>query len=1001
MGWHSGHTRVAWLRRGLSLGLCLLGWGIGLATAATGAPLPDLVGDDPQVCARSAGMRGALLDALTPVGGEMPVCEEVTVAQLAGIRELGAAPSEADMAIWDLVGRLTRPRQFGMYITHRFTPDGGYDTLGLSAPVRVQSARDLAGLTGLESLALRFEGQGLPSDFLASVPRLTHLELDTGYLTRLPSDFLAPVPQLTHLTLKLSRADLIELPSDFLAPVPRLTHLTLKLSRTDLIGLPPDFLAPVPRLTRLELLGVNATLLPSNFLAPVPRLTHLELHHGGPTAILETDTVPSAELPSDFLAPVPRLTRLELRGVTVVLLPPAFLAHVPALTHLELGRTVVRPLPSDFLAHVPNLAVLSFRYLGEEPDFLAPVPRLTHLYFAVPSQTWPPPADFLVPVSRLTHLNIRLAHGMVLPPDFLVPVSQLTHLNIRLAHGMVLPPDFLAPVPALVHLRLYQSSGGLGSVEQNRLPSGFLDHTPQLARLEIRGVEPTALPPGFLAPMPRLTHLILVADDHLGTVHPEPENFPDTLSPGFLAPVPSLTHLELESQTLRVLAPNFLDHTPRLTRLYLSSDRSTHYPADVLVPVPHLTHLTLRCIPTPLPVDFLVPVPHLTFLNLCIRGPLPAEFLVPVPQLTHLRLDTWGGLLPAEFLAPVPQLTHLVGDTPKSDFAADVPRLAFLDTSWGDAPLSSLPSVTHLRLGLYGTLSDGFLAHVPQLTHLRLHSVDLQAFPPGFLAHAPRLQRFEAVVWSLEELPSGFLAHVPRLTHFTVSVPNETPVDTFKTLPADFLAHAPSLKSLRLPYKLMRERRVRLPDPVWNQVRDHGIESLVIVTARHTAQLSFPSDPNGVRYDILNTGLECGYDQQWQIRTGADTVALVSPDETREARLHIQEAPRAGLRELQGQTDREAILQIVAGTAPRFGMLQGQPLYSRPSRQGRVIGYVPWGTELRVTARHGEGTNAWLHGVPTASDSLCADGGWLPATAIWTVDDRGLDVIVGWLNARG
>ncbi len=1000
MGRHLGHTRVAWLRRGLSLGLlCLLGWGIGLATAATGAPLPDLGGDDPQVCVRSTDMRGALLDALTPAGGEMPSCEEVTGAQLAGIRELGAEPPAAYVAAWNVVRGLTRPRQFGMYITHRFTPDGGYDTLGLSAPVRVQSARDLAGLTGLESLALRFEGQELPSDFLAPVPQLTHLELDTGHLTGLPSGFLAPVPQLTHLTLKLSRADLM-LPSDFLASVPRLTHL--------------------------ELLGVNATLLPSNFLAPVPRLTHLELHNGGPTAILETDTVPSAELPSDFLAPVSRLTRLELRGVTVVLLPPAFLAHVPGLTHLELGRTVARPLPSGFLAHVPNLAVLRFPYWGEESNFLAPVPRLTHLYFAARSQK-PPPADFLVPVSRLTHLNISLAHGMVLPPDFLapvprlthlyfaarsqkpppadflVPVSRLTHLNISLAHGVVLPPDFLAPVPALVHLRLYQSSGGLGSVEQNRLPSGFLDHTPQLARLEIRGVEPTALPPGFLAPMPRLTHLILVADDHLGTVHPEPENFPDTLSPGFLALVPSLTHLELESQTLRVLPPDFLDHTPRLTWLHLTTDRLIkHYPADFLVPVPQLTHLTLLCsaTPTPLPMDFLVPVPQLTFLNLCTRDSLPAEFLVPVPHLTHLRLDT-SGLLPPNLLAPVPHLTHLVGDTPKSDFAADVPRLAFLDMSWGDAPLSSLPSVTHLRLGLYGTLSDGFLAHVPQLTHLRLHSVDLQAFPPGFLAHAPRLQRFEAVVWSLEELPSGFLAHVPRLTHFTVSVPNETPVDTFKTLPADFLAHAPSLKSLRLPYKLMRERRVRLPDPVWNQVRDHGIESHVIVTARHTAQLSFPSDPNGVRYDILNTGLECGYDQQWQIRTGADTVALVSPDETREARLHIQEAPRAGLRELQGQTDREAILQIVAGTAPRFGMLQGQPLYSRPSRQGRVIGYVPWGTELRVTARHGEGPNAWLHGVPTAFDALCADGGWLPATAIWTVDDRGLDVIVGWLNARG
>lgn len=977
MGRYARHTRTAWLRCGLSFGLCLLGWGIGLASASAGAPLPALSGDDPQVCARSAGMRAALLDALTPAGGEMPACEAVTGVQLAGIHELGAAPSKADMSAWDLVGRLTRPRLVGMYSTHRFTPDGGYDTLGLSAPVRVQSARDLAGLTGLESLALRFEGQTLLSNFLAPVPHLTRLELNTGHLTELPSDFLVPVPRLTHL--ELDTGHLTELPSDFLAPVPHLTHLTLRLSSANLIELPSDFLAPVPQLTHLNLLGVNTMLLPSDFLAPVPRLTRLELHNGGPTArVLETDMVPSAELPFDFLAPVPQLTHLKLRGVTVMLLPPAFLAHVPALAHLDLSRTVAGPLPSGFLAHVPNLAVLRFPYSGEEPGFLAPVPRLTHLSFWTRWEKWSPPAEFLVPVSRLTHLDISLTHGMVLPPGF------------------------LAPVPALVHLRLYQSSGGLGSVEQNRLPSGFLDHTSQLVHLEIRGVEPTTLPPGFLALLPRLTHLILVADDHLGTVHPKPENFPDTLPPGFLAPVPSLIHLELESQTLRVLLPDFLDHTPRLTQLHLRSRANLLLPTDFLTAVSRLTHLTLRCesSTTPVPVDFLVPVPHLTFLYLCTRNPLPAEFLVPVPHLTHLRLDTWG-LLPPDFLAPVLHLTHLVGNTPNSDFAADVPRLAFLDTIWGDAPLPSLPSVTHLRLGLHGTLPSGFLAHVPQLTHLRLHSVNLQAFPPGFLAHAPRLQRFEASVWSLEKLPPGFLVHTPRLTHFTVLVPNETPVGTFKTVPVDFLSHAPSLKSLRLPYTLMREHRTRLPDPVWNQVRNHGIESFAIVTARHTAQLSFPADFPGVRHDILNTGRECGYDLRWQIRTGADTAALVLPDEARRARIHIQEAPRAGLRELQGHTDRETILQIVAGTAPRPGMLQGQPLYSRPSRQGRVIGYVPWGTELRVTARHGEGANAWLHGVPTASDSLCTDGGWLPATAIWTVNDRGLDVIVGWLTARG
>jgi hypothetical protein len=577
-----------------------------------------------------------------------------------------------------------------------------------------------------------------------------------------------------------------------------------------------------------------------------------------------------------------------------------------------------------------------------------------------------------------------------------------------------LPSEFLAPVPALTRLRLMQYVDPEGSVELNRLPSGFLDNASQLTHLEIRGVEPTGLPPGFLPPLPRLTHLILVAEGFPWHGQPNPGEFPDTLPPRFLEPVPNLTHLELESQTLHRLPPNFLGHTPLLTQLHLwSNSGSLVHPEDLLVPVPHLTDLTLVCSSstTPLSAQFLVPVPHLTFLRLCTGDSLPVDFLAPVPNLTHLKLGS-GGPLPLGFLTPVPNLTHLVGATPRSaDFAASVPRLVYLDTDWWDAPLSSLPSVTHLRLELKGSsLPPGFLAHIPRLTHLLLHSRHLQALPPGFLAHAPRLQRFESQFWSLQKLPPGFLYHAPRLTHFTVLVPSGglAPVDTFRTFPTDFLAQTPSLQHLELPYSLMGERGTLIPDTVWNHIRDHGIGSSVIVTARHTAQLSFPDGPGGIRYDIVNGW--CWSKLVWEIRTGIDTTITLSPDLSKEARVHIHMAPSVGMRELKSETDvstashprmfRGYLLNIQHYTLN--DVLQGHPLYDRPNRQGEVIGFVKWGRELRVTARHGEGTDAWLRVEPPPhSNQNCTIAGWLPKSAIWTVNDRELEGFDSWYYGVG
>ena len=916
----------------------------------------------------------------------MPACEDVTWTQLAGIRELGTTLSGDEVAARHLLDQLAGPPMYRLSMASRYpfpfssekTPSG-YDLLGLPVPIPVVSARDLVGLTGLEVLAIHIEGLTLSSDLLAPVSQLTRLEVNFGGPADVKADFLTPVSRLTHLTLNLSGSDITKLPPDFLTPVPRLTHLTVTtVSRPRVFELPPDFLAPVPHLSQLNLQGVNATLLPPEFLSPIPQLSRLELRNAGPTAeIWKTDKVHRLELPTDFLVPVSNLTHLYLNGMTFQLLPSEFLSPVPQLTHLHLHGTYSdQPLPSALLAHVPQLThlhLVNVNYSGQPlpSALLAHVPNLVSLRFAYEGEE----SDFLAPVPQLTHLVVGV-ESKIPPADFLTHVSQLTHLDIGLKYHLELPSEFLAPVPALTRLRLRQDVDPMGSVELNRLPSGFLDNSSRLTHLEIRGVEPTGLPLGFLPPLPRLTHLILAAEVLPWDEMP-PGMFPDTLPPRFLEPVPNLTHIELESRTLHRLPPDFLSHTPWLTKLNLWSihGRLVH-DADLLRPVPNLTHLTLRCSSstTPLSGRFLVSVPHLTFLYLCT-----------------------GDSLPVDFLAPVPNLTHLIGQTPQSaDFVASVPRLVYLDTDWWDAPLLSLSSVTHLRLILMGSsLPPGFLANVPRLTHLLLHSRGLQELPPGFLAHAPRLQRFESQFWHLQKLPLDFLYHAPRLTHFIVFAPsgNLAPVDTFRTFPTDFLAQTPSLQHLELPYSLMDERGTLIPGTVWNHIRDHGIGSSVIVTARHTAQVSFPSDSEGVRYDVLRSW-DCGSEHKWTIRTGSDTHITLAPAETKEAQVHIQMAPPVGMRELPGWTlpDRETIRNVLASTQPRPGMLQGHPLYDRPNRQGRVIGYVPWGRELRVTARHGEGPDAWLRAYPMPyyREQACSDGGWLPISAIWTVNDREL-----------
>ena len=614
--------------RAWMLGGCLLGF------LWTTAARPAHAAAHPSLCTRAAALQRAVLDALDAQGAVARGCATVTAAHLAGLRALGQAKA-----------------------------------------VRVTRAADLAGLAGLETLRLRFDGERVPADLLAASPRLRALTLALPYPTTLPADLFAPVPRLAHLTLDARRA---ALPPDLLASVSRLTHLTLPC-------LPAaDFLRPVPRLAHLvldcslfaraalvhapHLTRLEASCLEPAALAPVPRLTHLTL----------------ACLPSpDTLARVPQLTHLTLAETRTSVgaradrkaLPSGFLAPVPRLTHLTLRSPYLEAWPTDLLAYAPDLVRLELQSAALRalsPGFLAPVPRLTHLTLQSPAGMWPSaslPAALLRPVPRLTHLSLRCASPW--PSAFLRPVPRLTHLELCFGYPrQPLPPDFLAPVPRLTHLAL--TGAGL-------LPPDFLAPVPRLTHLALTGAGP--LSPDFLAPVPRLTHLtenVLFPHDALKYVprlrqvtsflfdahsfaytphltQVRVSTFNAHLPSGFLAHTPRLERLELFAPRLQALPSGFLARTPRLERLELFAPRLRALPSGFLARTPRLTYLDLHSVLnlrslsnaifmdaedverppdlTTIPDDFLAAAPRLAYLNLPVRRLAQ----VPAPLRAHLQ----------------------------------------------------------------------------------------------------------------------------------------------------------------------------------------------------------------------------------------------------------------------------------------------------------------------------------------------------------------------------
>ena len=158
-------------------------------------------GAEPQVCTRSRAVQQAILKALAATD-----CAVLTWEQLASIR-------------------------------------------ALDAQLEVSEGTDFAGLTGLESVSLKFgDVVPLPST-LAQLPRLRDLELMLNLQEALPEGFLSRNSHLKGLTI--GSPDLTSLPAEFLAYIPQLTHLSLDIPQLE--ALPNHFLAQSPSLMSFRL----------------------------------------------------------------------------------------------------------------------------------------------------------------------------------------------------------------------------------------------------------------------------------------------------------------------------------------------------------------------------------------------------------------------------------------------------------------------------------------------------------------------------------------------------------------------------------------------------------------------------------------------------------------------------------------------------------------------------------------------------------------------------
>ncbi len=213
------------------------------------------------LCQRHPWVQARLLQALRSQGLVRDSCAEITWTDLASVKSLDLKPA-ATLRAW-LEG--TPPLQ----------------------------AHDLAGLTGLRTLALQGDVwfPAVPADLLFHTPALEFLDL-SGSRLRLPPGFLAHAPELRRLVLR----DVDPEGLFFLPPGLEVKDVEVP---SGLVELLPDLLAQVPELEYLTLDTPRLTALPVDFQTDTPNLHEVRDHRG--CAVSVTDPADRPHLLARFL----------------------------------------------------------------------------------------------------------------------------------------------------------------------------------------------------------------------------------------------------------------------------------------------------------------------------------------------------------------------------------------------------------------------------------------------------------------------------------------------------------------------------------------------------------------------------------------------------------------------------------------------------------------------------------------------------------------------------
>ena len=210
------------------------------------------------VCQRHPWVQAGLLQALRSRGFVRDSCAEITWTDLAEVEELHLGPGSGSFLAdtLDTRNRGTLPLQ----------------------------AHDLAGLTGLQALALRVDVwfPAVPPDLLFHTPALASLDL-SGSRLRLPPGFLAHAPGLRRLVMRDVDPDVLSfLP--FLPPGLEVLDLEVPAGLVELL---PGLLTHVPELKHLTLDTPHLTALPVDFQTDTPNLREVRDHRGCAVSVMD------------------------------------------------------------------------------------------------------------------------------------------------------------------------------------------------------------------------------------------------------------------------------------------------------------------------------------------------------------------------------------------------------------------------------------------------------------------------------------------------------------------------------------------------------------------------------------------------------------------------------------------------------------------------------------------------------------------------------------------